>query len=68
MSEPWLSCVVGSEPAAVELDQDVGDVAVHQVARQPPDPQGGGAVRTRRPAHHGADHVVEDADGGHGAS
>ena len=34
----------------------------HQVARQPADAQGGGAVRARRPAHDGADHVVEDAD------
>ena len=42
------------------------DLAVHQVARQPPDAQRRGAVRTRRPAHHRADHVVEDGDSVHG--
>jgi hypothetical protein len=58
----------GQGSLAVELHQDLGDVAVHQVARQPPDAQRGRAVRARRPAHHGADDVVEDADVRHAAS
>ena len=45
--------MVGQRAVAVELDQHVVELAVHQVAGQPPDAQGGGAMGTRRPAHHG---------------
>ena len=40
-------------------------IASHQVTRQSPDPQRGRAVRTRRPPHHGAEHIVEDTGGSH---
>ena len=57
----------GQRAIAVELDEQVVDLAVHQVAGDPPDPQRRGAMGTRRPAHHGADHVVEDTDNHHWA-
>ena len=51
---------------AIKFDEDVGDVAVHEIAGEPTDAERGGAVGTGGPAHDGADHVVEDADGVHG--
>ena len=50
---------------AIKFDEDVGDVAVHEIAGEAADAERGGTVRTRRAAHDGADHVVEDADGVH---
>jgi hypothetical protein len=47
---------------AVKLDQNFIELAAHQIAGQPPDAQRRGAMGTRRPAHHGADHIVENAD------
>jgi hypothetical protein len=52
----------GQRAVAIELDQDFPEVRIHQVAGQPADAQGRRAVRTRRPAHDGTDHVIEDAD------
>ena len=43
MSDPWLSCVVGSEPARSNSTSSACDLALHQVAREPADPQGAAA-------------------------
>ena len=50
---------------AIKFDEDVGDVPVHEIAGEAADAERGGTVRTRRAAHDGADHVVEDTDGVH---
>jgi hypothetical protein len=50
-------------PVGVELGEKVRDLAVHQVAAQSADAQGGRAVRAGSASHHRSDHVVEDADG-----
>ena len=52
----------GQRALAVELDQNLLEVGVHQVAGQPPNAQGGGAVGTRWPAHDGANDIVKDTD------
>ena len=52
----------GERPSPVKLDEGIVEPALHEIASQPADPQGGSAVRARRPAHHRADDVVEDAD------
>jgi len=52
----------GQRAAAIELHQDFLEVRTHQVAGQAADAQRRRAVRARRPAHDGTDHVVEDAD------
>ena len=58
-----LRVVGGWERAvAIKLDQHPGELTPHEVPGQAPDAQRRGAMGTRRPAHHGADHVVENAD------
>jgi hypothetical protein len=47
---------------AVEFHQDVAEIAIHQIARQAADPQGGGAVGARWSAHYGTDHIIENTD------
>ena len=57
-----LAFVRGRERAVgVELDENLIDLAVHQVACHPPDAERGRAMRAGRPAHHRPDDVVEDA-------
>ena len=51
----------GQRSGPVELHEHVVGGAADEVAGEPTDPQGGRAVRTRGPPHHGADHVVENA-------
>ena len=47
--------------APVVLDQDLAQLATHQVQSHPPDPQGCGTVGTRWPPHHRSENVIEDA-------
>ena len=51
----------GKGTIGVKLDEYILDVFIHQVATDSGYPQGGGTVRTGRPAHDGADDVVENA-------
>ena len=51
----------GQGTIAVELHETLLQFAAHQVQRQPPDPQRRRTVGTRRAAHDGPEHVIEDA-------
>lgn len=53
--------LLGDEIGRLHLHHDFVECAVHQLARQSPDPQRGSAMRAGRPAHHRTDHVVEYA-------
>lgn len=51
----------GQRAVAIELDQNLFQFAVHQVAGQAPDPKRGRALRTGWPPHHGTNHIIENA-------
>ena len=54
---------VGQRTIAVEFEQHGIKRPAHEIARQPADAKGGRAMGAGRAAHHGSDHVVEDAGG-----
>ena len=45
----------------IELDQELIDLATHQISRQPPNAHRRCTMRTGWPAHDGTNHVIKDA-------